>query len=164
MSTIQNLDLNNLSLSKIISIGIPYYDEIYLQNIVTNCSTVILSLYGIKYTIFVSLFTTINILSCLSIESSVFKTGSLTIKFIEIDYYLVSSISKGYNLPYSLYLNFLALLQMSYLDITVFTILSILKKPYDRLSLAKVLVIPKYPNIGSLYSFRVVSNLYFSRI
>jgi len=89
--------------------------------------------------------------------------GSLTIKSIEIDYHLVSSISKGYNLSYSLYLNFLALLQMSYLDITSLTVLSILRKPYDRLSLAKVLVIPKCPNIGSLYSFRTILNLYFFR-
>ena len=128
-----------------------------------NYSTIILSLYSIKYTIFVSQSITTNILSYLSIESSVFNIGSLTIKSIEINYYLVSSISKGYNLPYSLYLNFLALLQISYLDITSFTILSILRKPYDRLSLAKVLVIPRYPNIGSLYSLYIISNLYFFR-
>ena len=159
----QNLDLNNLSLFEIISTGILYQDKIYLQNIVTNYSTVILSLYSIKYAIFVNLSMTTNILLCLSVESRVFNIGSLTIKSIEIDYYLVFSISKGYNLPYSLYLNFFALLQILYLDITSYTVLSILRKPYNHLSLTKVLVIPRYLNIGSLYSLRTILNLYFFR-
>ena len=141
-SVYQNLDLNNLSLSEIISIGILYYNKIHLQNIVTNCSTVILSLYSIKYANFINLSITISILLYLLVESRVFNIGSLTIKSIKIDYYLVSSIGKGYNLPYSLCLDFLALLQILHLDITVFTVLSILRKPYNRLSPTKVLVIP----------------------
>ena len=46
---------------------------------------------------------TINILSYLFVDSGFLDIGNLIIKSIKINYYLFSSISKGYNTLYGLY-------------------------------------------------------------
>ena len=82
---LQNLDIKNLSLSKIISAGIPYRLIIILWKRDTNSLAFITSLYGTKCVVFPFLSIMINILSNSSFDPNILKISNLTIKSIDID-------------------------------------------------------------------------------
>ena len=82
---LQNLDIKSLSLSEIISAGIPCRLVIVLWKRDANSSAFIASLYGTKCVVFPFLSTVINMLSNSSFDPIILKIGNLTIKSIDID-------------------------------------------------------------------------------
>ena len=145
--------MNSLSLSDVISSGNPQQVTIYLSNKQDSYSAIIVSLYRIKYTYFVSLSTTTQIISYITpMPSSIIDLGSFVIKSIDIDPYIRYTIRKGSRSPYSLYRTTLILIQVSQALTTSVTFLFIPGNAQYCYTRSRVFLIPRYPLKTNSYS------------
>ena len=105
--------MNRDPLSNIISSGVLYYKNTVLISIYTITSALVDSKYNLKYLYLLNLFTIMNILLYSIFVSESYDLGSLTMKSIAINVYVVFSMSSSYSNLYSLYLECFTLLHIS---------------------------------------------------
>jgi len=82
-----------------ISLGVLYRENTVLMSVYTIASASEASRYGLKHLYPLSQSTTINILSYLDSVSRSFDLGSLIMKSIAIDVYIMFGIVGGYSNP-----------------------------------------------------------------
>lgn len=143
----QKLKLNTIFLSETISIGNLYMLTIFLISIQASYFKSVCLIKGIKYTNFISLSMTINILLQYILIAGSSDINSFVIRFIKIDCYSCSGTSSNYSILYGTYCRGFALAQMLHCFSTFCTIYFILGKQYILYNLSRIFLVLGYPYI-----------------
>ena len=136
------LDMNSLSLSEVILLGVPWLANIYLNNRFTIALVSIFSVVRIIYTYLVSQSTTTIIMSLFS------EISSFVIKSIIFYSYRRVGVSGISISSYSAYYTSLFRQHESYYRIQFLTFLCMLRIQQFRDIFSIVFLIPKYPYIS----------------
>src|SRR3982074_2723675 len=112
MSDFQNFEVNNLSLSKIISSSNPWFAMTTLRKVYASSIASLASLYGMKCLYFISLSVMTKIESYMTFVIGSLESGSLTIKSKAINFHAPCGVGGDLRSPYGACLFDFDLLQM----------------------------------------------------